>query len=266
MTPSPILAFDIETIPDTVGLRRLHDVPAELEDSELVDIVQRRLRQEKNNDFFPHHLQRVATISCVLRQFNPQAAATENFKIFSLPHRDQHSEAEAIFTFFRLIDKYQPRLVSWNGGGFDLPVLHYRALVHRQQAATYWRNDGDFKWNTYTARFHERHIDLMDVLSMYQPRAFASLNDFALLCGLPGKIGIGGDRVWQAWQEGEIDAIRTYCENDALLTYLLYLRYEHFRGNLDETAECEFVRQQLQGERWQEFVEGWRIEAKNSVL
>ena len=39
-------------------------------------------------------------------------------------------EAEIIQRFYDGIEKYTPDLVSWNGGGFDLPVLHYRALRH----------------------------------------------------------------------------------------------------------------------------------------
>ena len=64
--------------------------------------------------------------------------------------------------------------MSWNGGGFDLPVLNYRALIHGVTAARYWDwgdDDREFKFNSYLGRYHTRHLDLMDVLAMYQPRA-----------------------------------------------------------------------------------------------
>ena len=60
--------------------------------------------------------------------------------------KSDSNEADMIDDFFKLIDKYTPQLVSWNGGGFDLPVLHYRALVHGIQAARYWdMGEGDFR-------------------------------------------------------------------------------------------------------------------------
>ena len=71
---------------------------------------------------------------------------------------------------------YTPQLVSWNGGGFDLPVLQHRALIHGVAAPRYWDwgdDDREFKFNNYLGRFHTRHLDLMDVLAMYQPRASA---------------------------------------------------------------------------------------------
>src|SRR5947208_7804359 len=67
--------------------------------------------------------------------------------------------------FFEGIERYTPQLVSWNGGAFDLPVLQYRALMHGVGAARYWDwgdDDRDFRFNNYLARFHTRHLDLMD--------------------------------------------------------------------------------------------------------
>ena len=85
----------------------------------------------------------------------------------------------------------------------------------------------------------------MDVLSGMQPRARASLEDMAHLLGLPGKLGFSGAKVWDAWQAGEIAAIRRYCETDVLNTYLVYLRFELLRGHLSReqhAAEVERVR------------------------
>jgi predicted PolB exonuclease-like 3'-5' exonuclease len=118
-------------------------------------------------------------------------------------------------------------LVSWNGGGFDLPVLHYRALKHGIQAERYW-NIHNFRYDNYLNRFHERHTDLMDVLAAYQPRAYASLDDIATMLGFPGKLGMSGDKVWQTYlQEGGIQKIRDYCETDVLNTYLMCDSFRH---------------------------------------
>lgn len=249
----PILAFDIETIPDAQGLRLLRGLGDDLSDADVVEMAQRLLRQEKNSDFMPHHLHKIVTISCVLRR------QTDNdpLIIFSLPTTGD-DEADTIRQFFRAIEKYQPILVSWNGGGFDLPVLHYRAMKHGITAATYWQV-GD-KWENYRSRYGKRHTDLMDKLGIYQPRAWAPLDEFAKLCGLPGKIGVGGDGVWRAWQDGKREDIRRYCENDALLTYLLYWRFQQFRGERGADAEWALARRYLREHpetHWRDFVSAW---------
>ena len=119
-------------------------------------------------------------------------------------------------------------------------------MMHSMSAPAYWggEHDREFKWNNYISRYHERHTDLMDLLSMYQNRGGAPLNAFSLLCGLPGKSGSGAE-VWDDYQRGNLDGIRHYCENDALLTYLLYVRYQHFRGRHDGAQEEQLVRDTL---------------------
>ena len=100
------------------------------------------------------------------------------------------SEKDLIERFFDGLDKFTPDLVSWNGAGFDLPVLHYRSLLHSVTAARYWEtgdSDQSFRYSNYLSRFHWRHMDLMDILSGFQGRGRASLQDIATLLGLPGK-------------------------------------------------------------------------------
>lgn len=80
----------------------------------------------------------------------------------------------------------------------------------------------------------------MDVLASYQMRGRAPLDEIAVMLGYPGKLGMSGDKVWPAYQAGEIKKIRDYCETDALNTFLVYLRFELMRGNLyPETYEKE---------------------------
>ena len=262
---APILAFDIETIPDTAALRALRGFSENISDCEVVEMDARLRRQENKSDFLPPHLHRVAVISCVLRSFESRGdSGAAAVKIFSLCP-PEYEEAEAVKMFFRVIEKYTPQLASWNGGSFDLPVLHWRAMKYGIAAPRYWQthgadDDGDkFRWNNYTSRYHERHLDVMDALAMYQPRAYTGLDDAARLCGLPGKIGIGGANVWDAWQANKSEEIRRYCEADALLTYLLFARFLHFRGALpDLAAEEELVRAHLDETRWAEFLSQWR--------
>jgi predicted PolB exonuclease-like 3'-5' exonuclease len=261
-----VLVFDIETIPDVRGIRILNGLPVSMADAEVAASAFAERRERTGSDFLPHHLQRVVTISCVLRD-------AQSFRVFSLSEPES-GEGEIIQRFFDGVERFSPQLVSWNGGGFDLPVLHYRGLQHGVVAARYWEmGEGDyadardFKWNNYISRYHARHLDLMDLLALYQPRANAPLDELAKLIGFPGKLGMDGSAVWGAYQEGRIAEIRDYCETDVVNTYLVYLRFQRMRGVLDKAAyaqEIETVRQSLaahEGAHWKAFLAAWDEES-----
>lgn len=253
-----VLVFDIETIPDVDAGRRIYEL-GELADEDVAKVMfNKRREQTGDSEFLRHHLHRVCAISVVLRQGNA-------VRVWSVG--DENSdEAELVRRFYDGIDKYTPTLVSWNGGGFDLPVLHYRALKHGVAAPRYWEtgdDDQSFRWNNYLSRYHARHTDLMDVLSGYQPRAVAPLDEIAVMLGYPGKMGMSGARVWDQYQAGNLAAIRNYCETDVLNTYLVFLRFELIRGNLTDEAwrgELKMLREMLQAEdkpHFREFLEAW---------
>ncbi|MFP5440895.1 MAG: 3'-5' exonuclease [Gammaproteobacteria bacterium] len=237
-----VFVFDIETIPDVAGGQRVFGLEG-LSEKDTVTAMENLRRQENGTEFLRLHLHRIVAISAVLRTGN-------TFKVWSLGEEGS-SEKELIERFFAGIEKYTPTLVSWNGGGFDLPVLHYRAMLHGVTAARYWdqgENDRDFKYNNYISRYHPRHTDLMDVLAMYQGRGTVPLDQMASLLGFPGKMGMHGSKVYEAFVAGDIRGIRNYCETDVLNTYLVFLRFELMRGNLTPdacAAECERVRDYL---------------------
>lgn len=225
-----ILVFDIETIPDVAAGRKLYNL-ADLNDQEVAEAMFFKRSQETGgSEFLRHHLHRIAAISVTLRQ-------KDSFKVWSIGTADS-SEKEIIERFFDGIERYSPTLVSWNGSGFDLPVLHYRSLLHGIPAYRYWEsgeNDQSFRWNNYLNRYHDRHTDLMDVLAGHTGRANAPLDEIATLLGFPGKMGMSGAKVWQNYCDGQIEAIRNYCETDVLNTYLVYLRFLLIQGKLDTT-------------------------------
>ena len=252
-----VLTFDIETVPDVESGRRLLGLDG-LGDTEVARVMQQRQQQSSGTELMRHHLQRVVAIAVVLR-------TAKRLRVWSLGSAES-SERELVERFFQGIDQYSPNLVSWNGGGFDLPVLHYRALLHGVSAPRYWESgdeDQNFRWNNYLNRFHARHTDLMDVLAGYQPRAFAPLHEIAQMLGFPGKLGMDGSRVWDTCLAGEIDRIRAYCETDALNTFLVHLRFELIRGRLSRDAyerECAVVREALRGDErahLEEFLRAW---------
>jgi hypothetical protein len=255
---TPTLAFDLETVPDVEGIRRLHDLPADLPDADVAEIAAQKRRVQSGSDFLPPYLQRVVVISCVLRD-------DDGVRVFSIGEPEAN-EATAIRRFFEGIDKYVPQIVSWNGRGFDLPVLVSRALQHGVGAACFWdtgRDNQDFRYSNYINRFHERHIDLMDVLTLYGGRG-SPLDDVARLSGFPGKLGIGGGAVWERYRQGEMAAIRNYCEADCVNTYLLFLRFQLMRCVFDAARyaeECNVLRSALEKRtepHWKEFLSLWK--------
>jgi predicted PolB exonuclease-like 3'-5' exonuclease len=255
----PVLVFDIETIPDVRGLRALNAHPASLTDYEVAEAAFAARREKVGSEFLQHHLHRVAAISCVFRD-------DDGFRVRSLGAPDD-PEQKLVHDFFRIIDRYTPQLVSWNGGGFDLPVLHYRALVHGVTAPRYWETgneDRDFKWNNYLSRYHTRHLDLMDLLALYTGRANAPLDDLAKLCGFPGKLGVDGSQVWTLYQKGRLPEIRNYCETDVVNTYLMYCRFQLMRGEMTQSSydeEIAMVRTCLaaiDAPHWKEYLSAWQ--------
>ena len=257
----PVLVFDIESIPDMAGLRALRAAEPGVTDEQVYAAWLAERKEHGQSDFLPLYLQRILVISCVFRN-------AEGLRIHSFVDRDGHSEGKVIQTFFNTLEKHVPQLVSWNGGGFDLPVLHYRGLQHGVVADKYWDlgdDDRDFKWNNYISRYHMRHLDLMDLLALYQPKNNAPLDVMAKLCGFPGKLGMDGSAVYPAYLDGKLDDIRRYCETDVMNTYLLYCRFQKMRGGLLEqeyAQEIALVKETLGNlataePHWQEYLSVW---------
>jgi 3'-5' exonuclease len=264
---TPILVFDIETIPDVKGLRAIRPEWKDLPDTEVAALAMAARKERTGSDFLPLHVHKVAAIACLFRD-------NDGVRVKALGEPGD-SEAKLIQDFFKVIERYTPNLVSWNGSGFDLQVLHYRGMVNGVQAPRYWdmgADDRDFKYNNYLSRYHTRHTDLMDLLALYNGRANAPLDELAKLCGFPGKLGMDGSQVWPAFLDGKLPEIRDYCETDVANTFLLYLRWQLMQGSLTPSAyaiEIDLVRQSLSalpGLHWQEFLAAWPTDAEHSGL
>jgi predicted PolB exonuclease-like 3'-5' exonuclease len=255
-----VLVFDIETIPDVSGLRALRGAAAELSDDEVLAAEIAERGAAGRSQMLPLYLQRVLVISCVFR-------SAKGLTVQSFTDADGRSEGAIIQTLFTKIEKHQPQLVSWNGGGFDLPVLHYRGLKHGVVADKYWdlgEDDREYKWNNYISRYHTRHLDLMDLLALYQPRANAPLDAIARLCGLPGKLGMDGSQVHAAYLDGKLEEIRRYCETDVMNTWLMYCRFQQMRGGFtraEHEREVALARESLGAidePHWAEYLAAWQ--------
>ncbi len=261
-----IFAFDIETVPDIEFGRKLYGYSTEM--ATLDDKAVERIMLYECNRNLEHpldtvklHLQKIVAISVVFR-FDGyfRGGKKDTLKALPLGNIDS-SEQELLHQFFDTINKYtsaQPNLtlVSWNGNGFGLPVLHYRALKYGINANNYWHTN-------YTYRYGTHHIDIMDKLANYQPSAFASLDEIANMLGFPGKMGIDNGKVWDTYLAGDIQPIRDYCEINVLNIFLVYLQFELMRGHLtSETLRLEYDRlreylQQSNKAHLMAFLEAW---------
>jgi predicted PolB exonuclease-like 3'-5' exonuclease len=255
----PQLVFDIETIPDCEGLIRLNQWPHDMPHAEVAERAFAERREKTGNDFLPLYLHRVVAISCLLRN-------RDGLKVWTVGSPED-PESELVRRFFNGVESYTPQLISWNGKGFDAQVLHYRGMLHGIQARTYWdtgEDDKNAKWNNYQGRYQSRHLDLMDVLAMFNNRANAPLDALCKLNGFPGKLGTDGSAVWDSWQQGNVVGIRNYCETDVVNTYLLFCRFQLMRGHFTPESyaqEMTSIRnhlESLEGLHWKEFLAAWK--------
>jgi hypothetical protein len=237
-----VIVFDIETVVDADAARRI------LREEKLDDVQARDgLSQyfldttDGRNDFPRQPFHQVVAISYAHLIREPGENGSELLiKQLATGGSAKSHERELLEGFFHLIETRAPQLVSFNGRGFDVPVLKYRAMAHALSCPR-WFTQGD-KWNNYDARYsQEYHLDLLEVLSDFGASARCSLDEVAAVFGSPGKLETAGDNVRAMFENGEIEAIRNYCETDVCSTLLLFLRYQLFSGALSEAAYARSI-------------------------
>ncbi|OOS21287.1 3'-5' exonuclease [Moraxella pluranimalium] len=221
---SPILVFDIETIPDVETGRRLYPTLKDLDDADALSALTALRQAEAGTDFMRLPLHKVACLSFLWFD-----GVSFRLKSLSL---ETMSEQEILATFLRAFDK-KPTLVSWNGAGFDIPVIMYRAMHHKLSAPALFNSAHK---PDYLYRYGEMHIDLMDKMSLYNGYQRQKLDTIASLCGFAGKGDIDGSQVVPMVQTGDWQKLTTYCESDVLNTWLIYLRWLILTGKMDTPA------------------------------
>ncbi|MET0155085.1 MAG: 3'-5' exonuclease [Rickettsiales bacterium] len=268
MTHDTLFVFDIETVPDVEAVFPLTGDP-EAEGAD-VDFLRERLERyhldvtQGKNPFPRQPFHKVVAISFL----EAGLSVHNDVERLELTHirsggKEDSGERELIEGFFSYVGKSRARLVSFNGKGFDLPVLKYRAMKYGVSAPWLYRR-GD-KWNNYRQRYSaDWHCDLLDELSDYGASARIKLNEVASIIGAPGKVGVDGSHVSAMYDAGEIGAIRRYCETDVANTYLIYLRHRLMTGFMDKQAYNDAASDLLafvegaDGEHWAEFLCAWR--------
>ena len=229
-----------------ISIRKLDLAPDNLSDKELVEHVLNDRVSNGKSEFLPHYLQKIWIIGCLFRDdrgvkisciYDSIAKSELSNSAPTNCLQEEIDELTTIKKFFGIIEKYSPVLVSWNGRGFDVPVLNYRSIMYGISAPSFW-DQGDIdsrnKYNNYINRYHRKHIDLMDVLSNFSTRSFASLDHISRLSGFPGKLGEDGSQVWSQFLNGRQEEVVSYCETDVLNTYLVYLKYLKLSGGVNE--------------------------------
>jgi predicted PolB exonuclease-like 3'-5' exonuclease len=144
---------------------------------------------------------------------------------------EDKSEAEALMDFTRFVEERKPELVTFNGRGFDLPVIAARCLRHGISFKHYYQSR-DLRYR-FSA---DGHLDVMDYLADFGAAKPAKLDIVAKLCGMPGKVGIDGKDVGPMVHAGRIADVRNYCLCDVVQTTGVFLRIQLLRGLLDAEA------------------------------
>lgn len=243
---SYICVFDCETIPNAALLRQVFGYSGDDYSVSLQAFSEQEAKT--GNAFLPVCFHQVVSISAVM--------ADQYGKFLRVKSIDGANEREMITQFLSFIDKYNPRLVSYNGRGFDLPMLMIRAMSYNISVNAYFdTNDRSLnkdKWTNYRSRYDGVfHLDLLDHISDFKAVSGLKLDLLCASLNLPGKYDIHGDQVFELFYNNKLDKIHEYCRSDTLNTYWLFLKYELLRAkiNLDDYANnLAIMKQHLQNE------------------
>lgn len=251
MAPSKLLVFDIETIPDTALL------PSDFDPAK-----------------FPKCLHHVVVSVAILLASIERQNGSESYTVDELrvETRVAGEEPKLVRFLWNLISKHQPRLVTYNGRAFDLPVVQLRAMLHGASAGAFFQA-GD-KWNNYTTRYSaELHCDLLDQLGSHGAvRSAPSLNELAVALGLPGKISADGSQVAELMASGQLDQVAAYNLEDVVQTFVVYLRWALLTGRTSASMHNAAVQNlctSLDGhdrQHLREFCAHWRRTASQRMF
>jgi predicted PolB exonuclease-like 3'-5' exonuclease len=215
--------FDIETRIDKALVKAVLHRHEEISEEEAFDRTRTQVvaRSRTGSDFLP--LAFHVPVSIVVGTVN-EARVLTNVEVLGA---EGYSEAAIVTAFWDRLERFDGTLVSFNGRGFDLPVLELAALRHACRIPRYF--EGGFRYR-YSDEAHYDLYDFMTNCGMYSVRGGFHL--LAQLIGLPGKGAVDGAGVQALWEGGWLDAIHAYCRRDVIQTYFLFLQLELMRGRI----------------------------------
>ena len=219
-----VLVFDIETRVDKALLRATQFRGHTLSDEEAYERLREQLWRESEgrSDFIPVSFHVPISIALV------SAADDGSLHGVEVLGADRLGEEGLAHEFWRRLELFDGLLISYNGRGYDLPVMELQALRHGCAVPRYFTERNGLRQRT------GRHLDLLDWFGNFGAvRLRGGFDLLARVAGLPGKGAVSGGDVQRLWERGCWDEIHRYCADDALQTYLLYLRSERLCGRLE---------------------------------
>src|SRR5262245_476867 len=228
-TRAAFLVVDTESVPDGRLLSAVKYPGENLSPEDAIDRARAEARETSWNgsDFLPVSFQ-VPVGVCVLRV--GADFALQNLKCLDAPH---FRPREIVNQFWFGVSCYKAKLVTFNGRGFDMPLLELAAFRYGISARDYYQNSRN--------RFNGP-IDLLDWLTNFGAcRLAGGLDLLAKLLGKPGKMEVSGDQVYQMYLDGKLQEINDYCLCDTLDTYFVFLRTRILTGDLNLEQEAELI-------------------------
>lgn len=229
-----VWAFDLEWVPDPPSGRRVYDLPADMPDAEVLQVMWARggASEDEAKPYLKYALCRVVSAAVVVRRQRDDGRVT--VALASLPHLGEPAmpERELLTRFLTQLGQEEPKpqLVGFNSRSADVPILVQRGIIQGVMALEFChRPNKPWEGMDYFAKASEGHIDVKEIVSGWG-KGTPSLHEFAAACGIPGKMGTTGDDVIDLWLAGDVRRIVEYNQYDALTTYLVWLRTALFAG------------------------------------
>jgi hypothetical protein len=228
-TRTTFLVVDTESVPDGDLLSRVK-YDGKLTPDEAIAQAQKDQLEltEGRSDFIPVSFHYPIAI-CVLR-------VGADFRLQNLACLDapQFRPRQVVEKFWNGVRHYKARLVTFNGRGFDLPLLELAAFRYGIAARDYCQSSRN--------RFGNGSLDLLDWMSNFgASRISGGLDLLAKMIGKPGKMDVSGDRVLEMYREQRLAEINDYCLCDTLDTYFVFLRTRIFTGDITAEQEARLV-------------------------
>jgi predicted PolB exonuclease-like 3'-5' exonuclease len=216
------LVLDTESVPDGRLLGQVKYPGENLTPEEAIRRAQEEAREQSRDgsDFLPVTFQ-IPVAVCVLR-----VAADFTLQALTCLDAPEYRPPEIVKKFWQGASRYKAKLVTFNGRGFDLPLLELAAFRYGCSAREHFYNSRN--------RYSGNHLDLFDWLSNYGAcRLTGGLNLLAKILGQPGKMAVAGDQVYALYQAGRSRDINDYCMFDTLDTYFVFLRTRVLLGEME---------------------------------
>ena len=258
--PELALFYDLEWVPDAAGAKRLFDLRDDVTELEAMRHLWEHspsYSEQNPRPFLKYMFSRVVSIAFLSRKsVYRDGEPVIEFSLNSLPklplETDDVDEAAIIDRFLYIVGDRCPQLVGFNSSESDMQVLIQRGMINEVRSPAFCKRPNK-PWegpDYFDSRNSEAHLDLL--LKFSQRGGMAPrLDEFAKLCGFPGKIDVKGDQVTDLWLDREITKIVEYNQIDTLNTYLLWLRMVYFVGQIEEEDyfnEQEMFREFLESE------------------